>query len=102
MRRATTFLSALAIKQNASHIAIEILSTIKEARYIQIRCLKVLAYTDLKRFTEIVPIFRASLENDRPNFQKETYFIDVVRIQFIKSSLSDITHMHVVTFYLYL
>lgn len=80
MRRATTFLAALAIKQNAPHIAIEILSTVKEGRYIQIRCLKVAAYTDLKRFTEIVPILRGSLENDRPNFQKETYFRDVVRI----------------------
>jgi len=88
MRRATTFLAALAIKQNSSHIAIEILSTIKEARYIDIRCLKVLAYTDLKRFTEIVPILRTSLEHDRPNAQKECYFRDVVCIQFIKSLFS--------------
>ncbi|KAG5311050.1 PTCD2 protein, partial [Acromyrmex insinuator] len=78
MRRATTFLAALAIKQNSPHIAIEILSTLRETRYIQIRCLKVLAYTDLKRFTEIVPIFRASLEHDRPNVQKEGYFKDVI------------------------
>ncbi|KYQ58166.1 Pentatricopeptide repeat-containing protein 2 [Trachymyrmex zeteki] len=78
MRRATTFLAALAIKQNSSHIAIEILSSLREARYIQIRCLKILAYTDLKRFTEIVPMFRASLEHDRPNAQKESYFIDVI------------------------
>ncbi|KYM94058.1 PREDICTED: pentatricopeptide repeat-containing protein 2, mitochondrial-like [Cyphomyrmex costatus] len=78
MRRATTFLSALAIKQNSPHIAIEILSTIREARYIQIRCLKVVAYTNLKRFTEIVPILRASLEHDRPNAPKEGYFKDVI------------------------
>ncbi|XP_071567711.1 pentatricopeptide repeat-containing protein 2, mitochondrial [Temnothorax nylanderi] len=78
MRRATTFLAALAIKQNLSHIAIEILSSIKEARYIHIRCLKIVAYTDLKRFTEIVPILRASLEHDRPNSKKECYFRDVI------------------------
>ncbi|XP_011878140.1 PREDICTED: pentatricopeptide repeat-containing protein 2, mitochondrial-like [Vollenhovia emeryi] len=78
MRRATTFLAALAIKQNAPHIAIEILSTLKEVRYIHIRCLKVVAYTDLDRFTEIVPIIRASLEHDRPNATKETYFKDVI------------------------
>lgn len=80
MRRANTFLTALAINQNSPHIAIEILSTIRESRYIDIRCLKVLAYVDLKRFTEIVPIFRKSLEFDKPNVQKESYFKDVVHI----------------------
>ncbi|KYN37180.1 Pentatricopeptide repeat-containing protein 2 [Trachymyrmex septentrionalis] len=78
MRRATTFLSALAINQNSPHIAIEILSTIKEVRYIHIRNLKVLAYTNLKRFTEIVPIFRASLERDRSYAPKENYCKDVI------------------------
>lgn len=82
MRRATAFLAALAIKQNAPQIAIEILSTIREARYIQIRCLKVLAYTDLQRFTEIVPIFRTTLEYDRPDALKEVYFKDVVCIYY--------------------
>ncbi|EFN61442.1 Pentatricopeptide repeat-containing protein 2 [Camponotus floridanus] len=78
MRRASTFLTALAINQNSSHIAVEILTTIKESRYIDVRCLKVLAYADLKRFTEIVPLFRKSLEVDRPNIQKESYFTDVI------------------------
>lgn len=80
MRRATTFLAALAIKQNSPHIAIGILSSIKEARYMLVRCLKVLAYTDLNRFTEIVPILRTSLEYDRPEGVKEVYFGDVVCI----------------------
>ncbi|KAL6432444.1 hypothetical protein ACFW04_006792 [Cataglyphis niger] len=78
VRRASTFLTALAINQNSSHIAIEILTSIREARYIDIRCLKVLAFTDLKRFTEIVPIFRKSLEFDNPNVMKEKYFKDVI------------------------
>ncbi|XP_012216791.1 pentatricopeptide repeat-containing protein 2, mitochondrial [Linepithema humile] len=78
MRRASTFVAALAIKQNSPHIAIEILSTLKEARYIDVRCLKVVAYTDLKRFTEIVPILRASIEHDRPHLRKECYFVDVI------------------------
>lgn len=78
MRRATTFLAALAIKQNSPHIAIEILSSVREARYMLVRCLKVLAYTDLNRFTEIVPILRSSLEHDRPNGVKETYFGDLI------------------------
>ncbi|KMQ97547.1 pentatricopeptide repeat-containing protein 2 [Lasius niger] len=78
MRRASTFLTALAIKQNSPHIAIEIVTSMRESRYIDVRCLKVLAYTDLKRFTEIVPIFRTSLEFDRPNANKETYFQDVI------------------------
>lgn len=80
MRRATTFLAALAIKQNSPHIATEILSSVKEARYMLVRCLKVLAYTDLNRFTEIVPILRSSLEHDRPNGVKEAYFGDIVCI----------------------
>jgi len=78
MRRASTFLTALAIKQNSPHIAIEIVTSMRESRYIDVRCLKVLAYTDLKRFTEIVPILRTSLEFDRPNAHKETYFKDVI------------------------
>lgn len=80
MRRATTFLAALAIKQNSPHIAIEILSSIREARYMLVRCLKVSAFTDLNRFTEIVPILRSSLEHDRPTTVKEAYFSDVVCI----------------------
>lgn len=80
MRRATSFLAALAIKQNAPHIAIEILSSIREARYIQIRCLKIVAYTHLQRYTDIVPILRTTLEHDRPNTLKEVYFTDVVCI----------------------
>lgn len=90
MRRASTFLTALTLKQNASHIAIEIVTSIKEARYIDVRCLKVAAYTDLKRFTEIVPTFRASLEQDRPNAMKECYFKDVVCIKFETYSIQSI------------
>ena len=104
MRRATTFLSALAINQNSPHIAIEILSTIKEVRYIHIRNLKVLAYTNLKRFTEIVPIFRASLERDRSYAPKENYCKDVVCILFIQFLFSNyvyVIYMHVL-FLLYL
>ncbi|XP_014485506.1 PREDICTED: pentatricopeptide repeat-containing protein 2, mitochondrial-like [Dinoponera quadriceps] len=78
MRRAATFLTALAINQNMPHIAVEIVTAVRESRYIDIRCLKVTAYTELKRFTEIVPIFRSSLEYDRPNSPKECYFSDVI------------------------
>lgn len=81
MRKAITFLTALTIKQNAPHIAIEILSSIRMVRYIDIRCLKVLAYIELKKFTEIVPILRMSLESDRLTAPKECYFQDVVCIQ---------------------
>ncbi|KAL6418765.1 hypothetical protein ACFW04_011803 [Cataglyphis niger] len=77
-RRASTFLAALAINQDSSHIAIEILTSIKKVRYIDIRCLKVMAFKDLKRFTEIVPIFKKSLDFDKPNVQKEKYFRDVI------------------------
>jgi len=82
MRKTITFLTALAVKQNAPDIAIEIISTIRRSRYIDVRCLKVMAYTDLKKFTEIVPILRMSLEDDTRDV-KEVYFYDVVCIQFI-------------------
>lgn len=98
IRRASIFLAALAIKQNSSHIAIEILSTIKEARYMHVRCLKIVAYTDLKRFTDIVPLIRSSLEQDRPNGRKECFFNDVVCIQsttFLAKKLRTI-HCHII------
>lgn len=79
VRRASSFLAALAIKQNMPHIAMEILSSLRDSRYIQLRNLKVLAYTQSSRFIDIVPIFRTSLETDMPNGQKEVYFEDVVR-----------------------
>ncbi|XP_050456745.1 pentatricopeptide repeat-containing protein 2, mitochondrial-like isoform X1 [Cataglyphis hispanica] len=77
-RRASTFLAALAINQDSSHIAIEILTSIKEVRYIDIRCLKVMAFKNLKRFTAIVPIFKKSLDFDKLNVRKEKYFRDVI------------------------
>ncbi|RLU19175.1 hypothetical protein DMN91_007732 [Ooceraea biroi] len=83
MRRAIAFLAGLAIKQNAPHIAIEIISTMRTARFPDTRSLKVLAYTDLKRFTEIVPILRISLENYRTVGPKEVFFQDVVWFQFV-------------------
>lgn len=48
---------------------------------MHVRCLKIVAYTDLKRFTDIVPIIRSSLEQDKPNGRKEYFFNDVVCIQ---------------------
>lgn len=77
-RRGITFICGLAINQNAAYIATEILSTIREPRYIDIRCLKVLAYAKMDKFMEIIPIFRSSLEYDRPHTRKEFYFSDVI------------------------
>jgi len=85
MRKTIIFLAALAIKQNALDIAIEIMSTIRLSRYIDVRCLKIVAYTDLKKFTEIVPILKISLEDDEQR-TKDVYFHDVVCIQYIINS----------------
>ncbi|KAH0946335.1 hypothetical protein HN011_003157 [Eciton burchellii] len=74
-RKTLTFLAALAIKQNVPHIAVEIISTIRMSRYIDVRCLTIMAYADLKKFDEIVSILRMSLDDQTV---KDIYFYDVI------------------------
>jgi len=96
-RKTLTFLAALAIKQNVPHIAVEIISTIRLSRYIDVRCLTIMAYADLKKFDEIVPILRMSLDDQTV---KDIYFYDVVCIQYIiKSYKSCKKTSHYIIFY---
>lgn len=77
IRKVITFLAGLALKQNSPEIALELLSLIK-TRYIDSRCLKILTYSKLNRFNDVMFLLKKSLEG---NYKiKETYFSDVVCI----------------------
>jgi pentatricopeptide repeat domain-containing protein 2 len=98
-RKSIVFLAALAIKQNVPHIAVEIISTIRPSRYIDVKCLKIMAYADLKKFDETVPILRMSLENDQSTV-KDIFFYDVVCIQCIINSYNSCKKTsHYIIFY---
>lgn len=77
-RRAISLLATLAIKQGAPHVALEILSNIKNIRTIDVRCIKLLAYTHLEKFVEIIPVLRRTFEYLTPDGRKEVYFYDVI------------------------
>lgn len=78
MRKATTFAAALAINQNAPHIAMEILSGVKQQNYMTVRNLKAIALTDLGRPDDVLPILRSVLEIDDPTQKKHTFTEEVL------------------------
>lgn len=75
IRRVITFIAASAIKQNNPELALEILAGLKASRYIDNRCLKVLAYCKLNRLVDVIAMLRRSIEYH--NVHKESYFSDV-------------------------
>ncbi|KZC05666.1 Pentatricopeptide repeat-containing protein 2 [Dufourea novaeangliae] len=76
--KCAAFMAYLAIKQNRSELALEILATVERQQYIDIRCLKVLAYLKLEKYLQIIPMFRSILEMDTAPTRKQTYFSDVI------------------------
>lgn len=81
MRRAATFAAGLAIAQNASDVALEILSTVRQQNYMTVRNLRVLALSQLGRADDTLPILRSVLEMNDPNVQRmHTFTCDVVSI----------------------
>lgn len=77
MRRAITFAAALAIKQNAPHIALEIIGTARQQQYVTVRNIKVLAFTALGRADDALPILKSVLQvTDTTN--KHSFTQDVV------------------------
>lgn len=79
MRRATTFCAALAINQGQPGIALEILSTIKNANYTTVRNLKARAMSDLRRIDEVIPILKSILYEDSASMgPTQTFNKDVV------------------------
>jgi pentatricopeptide repeat domain-containing protein 2 len=78
MRRTVTFAAALALKQNAPHVALEIVVTMRPQTYMTVRNIKVLALTELGRADDALPILRAVLEVNDPAMTKHTFAKDVV------------------------
>ncbi|XP_014250577.1 pentatricopeptide repeat-containing protein 2, mitochondrial-like [Cimex lectularius] len=79
MRRAGTFAAALAIEQNAPHIALEILTSMKKQSYVTIRNLKMSALAALGRPEDTLSILRAVLEFDGTSSIKHTFDKETVR-----------------------
>uniref|UniRef100_A0A1B6JLF5 Pentacotripeptide-repeat region of PRORP domain-containing protein n=1 Tax=Homalodisca liturata TaxID=320908 RepID=A0A1B6JLF5_9HEMI len=78
MRRAITFAAALAINQNAPHIALELLSAVPKQNYVTIRNLRVSALADVGRPDDALPILRSVLEMDGPQETKHTFCSEVI------------------------
>ncbi|KAK7791978.1 hypothetical protein R5R35_010148 [Gryllus longicercus] len=92
MRRAVAFSAALAINQNAPHIALEMLSSVSRPNYVTIRNLKIAALADLGRPEDTFPLLRSILEADNPQVKltvaKES--IDKVKNALKKSEKQDL------------
>lgn len=77
MRRAITFAAALALKQNAPHVALEIVGNARQQNYVTVRNVKVIAFTNLGRADDALPILKAVLQVTDPT-NKHTFTKDAV------------------------
>lgn len=75
--RSTSMMAFLAIKNNAAETALEILSLVDRDRTISVRSLKLLAYMKLRRYLQIIPIMKQSLEHSDGPY-KSSFFSDVI------------------------
>lgn len=78
LRRATTFMAALALKQNSPHVSLEVLTNVKGQNYVSVRALKSLALSKMKRFDDVIPVLRSILEINNPMQTKQTIPFDVI------------------------
>lgn len=78
MRKTTTFAAALALAQNAPHIALEIVGTVRQQNYVTVRNIKVAALAQLGRADDALPVLRSVLEVHDPSQNKHTFTKDVV------------------------
>uniref|UniRef100_V9IM13 Pentatricopeptide repeat-containing protein 2 n=1 Tax=Apis cerana TaxID=7461 RepID=V9IM13_APICE len=76
--RSYALISYLAIKNNAPELALDILSTIQRDRIMSIRSLKILAYMNLERYLQIIPILKQIMENNTNHNHKYSIFADVI------------------------
>lgn len=90
MRKAATFAAGLALKQNAPHIALEIIGNIPQQNYVTIRNIKIQALVDMNRLEDAIPLLRSILEvaPTGPNKQQTivTDVMDNVKQAIAKSS----------------
>lgn len=78
MRKAATFIGALILAQNAPHIALEIVSTIRQQSYVTVRNLRVKALADLHRSDDVIRVLKSVLEESVDSQTKHTFCDDVV------------------------
>lgn len=82
IRKTITFFAANAINQNSPHIAIEVITSVRNQTYVTLRNIKVIALCDLGRIIDALPILRSVLSLDQPLASgspiKQTYCRDVV------------------------
>lgn len=82
IRKTITFFAANAINQNSPHIALEVITSVRNQSYVTLRNLKVVALCDLGRIQDALPLLRSVLSYDKPSsnnvISKQTYCRDVV------------------------
>lgn len=76
--RCCTLVSMLALKHKKPEIALDILSTVRLDRVLSVRALKIMAYTHLGRFVQIIPVMKYALEQEVGVFRPHLFFADVV------------------------
>lgn len=87
IRKTITFFAANAINQNSPHIALEVITSVRNQAYVTLRNIKVLALSDLGRIVDALPLLRSVLSTDQPMssnpIARQTYCRDVVSKLFI-------------------
>lgn len=81
VRRAITFAAALALQQNAPHVALEIIGTVVKQNYVTVRNIKIAAYAQLGRPDDALALLKGILEaHDSTTRHKHTVSKDSVGI----------------------
>ncbi|VVC32605.1 Tetratricopeptide-like helical domain [Cinara cedri] len=84
IRKTITFFAANAINQNSPHIAIEVITSVRNQSYVTLRNLKVMALCDLGRIVDALPLLRSILSSDIPmssgTIVKQNYCRDVINL----------------------
>ncbi|GAB0094645.1 pentatricopeptide repeat-containing protein 2, mitochondrial [Sergentomyia squamirostris] len=62
MRKASTFIAGLALKQNNPGMALEVTSTIRQQTYMTVKNIKILALTRVSRFEEVLVHLKGVIE----------------------------------------
>lgn len=84
IRKTITFFAANAINQNSPHIALEVITSVRNQSYVTLRNIKVVALCDLGRIINALPLLRSVLTLDQPMsggpVVKQTYCRDVINL----------------------
>lgn len=84
IRKTITFFAANAINQNSPHIALEVITSVRNQLYVTLRNIKVVALCDLGRIIDALPLLRSVLSLDQPMSSgpvvKQTYCRDVINL----------------------